>query len=76
MTTDDVWGSDVPISMPVPPSRDYPGVVDVGDGFVMTMGGIAHAIDLNIFEEYLTPTYAPAAPHDWEVMQGGPSGSG
>lgn len=74
--TSEVWGSDVPISMPIPPSDRYPGVVEVGDGFTMTMGGIGHALDLNTFEEYVTPTYAPMAPEDREVMQGGSSGSG
>lgn len=53
------WASDVPISMPVPPSSDLPGIVPLGDGFTMTMGGIYHALDINAFEEYVTPTYAP-----------------
>lgn len=57
------WGSDVPVSMPAPPRPDQPGIVDVGDGFMMTFGGIAPAIDLATFEEYRVPTYAPTLPN-------------
>lgn len=53
------WGSDVPISMPTPPRPDQPGLLGLGDGFTMTIGGLAPAIDLATFEEYRVPTFAP-----------------
>jgi hypothetical protein len=52
----EVWGSDVPISMPEPPTR--PIMVDFG-GFGMTTGGITHKITDSDIEELFTPFFAP-----------------
>jgi hypothetical protein len=52
----EVWGSDVPISMPEPPRR--PIMVNFG-GFGMTTGGIAHNITEADIEEMFTPFFGP-----------------
>lgn len=57
-----VWGTDVPISMPSVPRPDEPGLIQLGDGLVMTAGGLHHDIDESAFEEYVTPTYSPMPP--------------
>lgn len=53
------WGTDTLISMPEPPSRDQPALVDLGGGFVFTAGGIAHNLTTADAEELLTPTFMP-----------------
>lgn len=63
-----VWGSDVPISMPSPPAKDQPGLQSVGVGFTMTAGGIFPDLDEASFEEYITPTYSPLELHEPEEV--------
>lgn len=53
----DNWGSDTPVSMPVPPRQEI--LVDLGGGFVFTAGGIAHKITDADIEDLLMPTFAP-----------------
>lgn len=52
-----MWGSDVPISMPVPP-EDRPVLVDFG-GFGFSTGGITHNITAADREEMFTPFFKP-----------------
>lgn len=52
----DFWGSDVPVSMPVPP--DERPTVRMG-GFAFGRHGICHDITAEVVEELSTPTYAP-----------------
>jgi hypothetical protein len=61
-TNNGAWSCDVPVSMPAAPHEDRPGLVDVGDGFMLGFGGLVPALDINVIEEYLTPTYAPVDP--------------
>lgn len=51
------WGSDVPVSMPVPLHPDRPALVDMG-GFGFTIFGIGHNLKSTDLEEYL-PVFAP-----------------
>lgn len=51
----DVWGTDVPISMPVPPET---GVLVKMGTFGFTNFGIAHDITNADLEDYL-PTFIP-----------------
>jgi hypothetical protein len=53
---DEVWASDVPISMPVPPT--LPVLLDF-DGFGFTTGGIAHAITNDDVESLVRFSYVP-----------------
>lgn len=55
----DSWGADVPISMPSPPSVSNPSLIKLGDGFVMTSGGIFPDLNKDQFDEYVTPTFSP-----------------
>jgi hypothetical protein len=48
--------------MPAPPVKERPALRNVGEGFAVTNGGLAHEIDLVVFEEYRTPTFAPTMP--------------
>jgi hypothetical protein len=50
------WGSDVPISMPEPPTGDI--IIDMGaTGF--TLDGFAHNISPADLEDYMMPTFSP-----------------
>lgn len=55
MEDDTLWGSDVPISMPVPSDHDV--LVDMGT-FGFTSYGIAHNLKLADLEDFL-PSFAP-----------------
>ena len=59
MSTPNVWGADVPISMPIPPDPKQPGLTGLGAGWVMTAGGIAPDLDEDTWEAVVTPTFAP-----------------
>lgn len=54
------WGTDTPVSMPVPPEREL--LVDIGGGFVFTAGGLAHRITEADIEALTSPTFAPPDP--------------
>lgn len=54
----DSWGSDTEASMPEPPPKDMPSLVDLG-GFSFTAGGISHNLTESEVEEIAVPTYAP-----------------
>lgn len=56
MPVDPYWSSDVPISMPVPPTSER--MVSM-DGFVMTPTHLAHDINWVDFQQMSTPTYSP-----------------
>lgn len=53
-----VWGADVPISMPLPPSE--PVMVEM-QGFGMTQYRLVHSITAAEYEELAVPIYAPDA---------------
>lgn len=53
------WGSDVPISMPLP--ADEPQMVQM-HGFAMTQYRLVHAISGADYEALSVPVYAPDAP--------------
>ena len=53
------WGSDVPVSMPVPP--DQRPTVRMG-GFGFGPNGICHDITSEERDEIAAPTYAPFNP--------------
>lgn len=50
------WGSDVPVSMPVPPES---AVLVSMFGFAFTIDGLFHDITQADADEIGTPTYAP-----------------
>lgn len=52
------WGTDTPISMPVPMGSERTVLVDMG-GFCFTETGLVHAFTLADLEAYLYPTYRP-----------------
>lgn len=54
---DTAWGTDGPVSMPVPPKGQK--LVTYG-GFTFTEYGIAHDVTEADLEEVLGPTYAPS----------------
>ena len=58
LNTDSYWASDVRVSIPVAPTND--AQVDLGGGFVFTVGGIAHDITEATAKQISTPTFAPA----------------
>lgn len=60
----DTWGADVPISMPTPTSPSQPPLVDLGDGFVLTAGGISSSLTEAEFEAFVVPTFSPAPTED------------
>lgn len=64
MSIPNVWGADVPISMPLPPDPSSPGLITVGAGWVMTAGGIAPDLDESTWEEVVAPTFAPMMPSE------------
>ena len=53
------WGSDTIISMPMPIDKNLPPLIGLGDGWVMTAGGIAHDLDEATWESMATPSFAP-----------------
>jgi hypothetical protein len=59
MTAGNVWGADAPISMPEPPRKDQPVMVDLRGGFAMTTGGIVHNITEELVSRHSRPYYAP-----------------
>jgi hypothetical protein len=52
------WASDTPVSLPEPPKRERPAVLDFG-GFGFSAGGLTHNITETDLEEMATPTFAP-----------------
>lgn len=58
MATNAEWGTDTPISMPVPP---HPQELKTGcaDGFAYTRFGLVHNLTVSDLEEFLIPTYGP-----------------
>lgn len=52
----DVWGSDVPVSMPIPPDRE---VQVAFGGFAFTTGGMNHDITEADIEETFFPPFSP-----------------
>lgn len=52
----DTWGSDVRISLPVPPKEDIE--IPMG-GFGFTINGLRPNISDSDIEEMMTPTYSP-----------------
>jgi len=56
----DAWGTDTPISMPVPPEKGV--LVDMGS-YVFTRGGLAHNLNHVDWENYL-PVYLPSPEGD------------
>lgn len=54
----ELWGTDTPISMPEPLSKNQTVHVDFG-GFAFTEGGIAHNITTAGLEIYTTPSFLP-----------------
>jgi len=50
------WGSDVPISMPVP-SQDQV-LIDMG-AFGFSVNGLVNNLNKSDLEEYQTPTFSP-----------------
>jgi hypothetical protein len=57
MDTNSAWGTDTPISMPVPPVE--PQVGSLAAGFAYTRFGIVHDITTSDVEGYLLPTFMP-----------------
>lgn len=57
MNTSDYWGTDTPISMPVP-SEERPPLVNLG-GFGFSTGGITHDLTEEDREEMFSPFFAP-----------------
>ena len=53
------WGSDTLISMPMPIEPARPALIGLGDGWVMTAGGIVPDLDESTWEELVTPSFAP-----------------
>lgn len=51
------WGTDVPVSMPVPP--DEGAVRTAGGGFAYSRFGLVHDITTSDVEGFLSPTHAP-----------------
>lgn len=52
------WGTDTPVSMPVPMSSAHTPLIDMG-GFCFTQTGLMHAFTIADLEAYLYPTYRP-----------------
>lgn len=52
------WASDVPISMPEPPSTKTPVLVDMG-GYGFTVLGLTHNLTTADVEELSTPFFSP-----------------
>lgn len=50
------WGSDVPISMPVPASDEI--LVDMG-AFGFSLNGLQNNLSTSDLEEYNTPSFSP-----------------
>jgi hypothetical protein len=56
-----LWGTDVTPSHPDEPPM--PVLVDLGgSGFVFTAGGIAHNVDAETIQDFITPNFAPIPP--------------
>lgn len=52
------WGTDGPISMPIPPANDIGDMVDFG-GFAFSPVGLVHALTEVDREEIYSQAYAP-----------------
>lgn len=56
-TTNASWGTDVPVSIPVPPAEDI--VRSAGGGFAYSRFGLVHELSSSDVEAFLFPTHAP-----------------
>jgi hypothetical protein len=57
-----LWGSDVPVSAPIPPSSP-PETLRVNfQGFGFEPSGLVFDLDIATWEEIYIPKYAPEAP--------------
>ena len=56
MADNEVWGADVPISMPEPPLNK--AVIDMG-AFGFSVGGMVHQITEQQRDDLALPTFAP-----------------
>lgn len=59
MASTDSWGTDTPISMPIPLTKDHPPLANLGVGWTMTSHGLSHHLDESTWEQVVTPTFAP-----------------
>jgi hypothetical protein len=55
--TNTAWGTDVPVSIPVPPAEEI--VRSAGGGFAYSRFGLVHEITTSDVETFLFPTHAP-----------------
>lgn len=56
-STNASWGTDVPVSMPVPPAEEP--VRTAGGGFAFGRFGLVHDLTMSDVETFLFPTHAP-----------------
>lgn len=57
MTTNEAWGTDVEISLPVPP-QEQP-IRSAGAGRAFSRFGLVHNLTSSDVEGYLLPTFGP-----------------
>lgn len=57
MATNASWGSDTPVSIPVPPAEEP--VRSIGGGFAYSRFGLVHDLTSSDVEALLFPTHAP-----------------
>jgi hypothetical protein len=59
MTSNEAWGTDVEISLPVPPNEKV--VRSAGAGRAFSRFGLVHDLTTSDVEGYLLPTFGPVA---------------